>query len=495
LASFVPEDDEYLKAFSSAGFMNSPSLGSGEDGSASPTVVGLAQSLVKPSTLGLDERASSPAPGSMRKISMSSSIGGAGSGAQSYRERKSFSASPLKRKIVAVGTVGRRRGSIDTQRGGGGESIMSSSGIGGLDDLHVPGGGSAYTVEDVPIISDAPACVEVDEAFVDTWADTLLDERSSASPQAWPTFALYQLKTPRTVGYSAIAPQGGHKIEWIIVEQYVAAAPLPLPAPSSTAVDGPMSDHEFGLREGVGSRAGKRSTSPGRASVRTNRSGAQRPFFWSGGRNSTSASPANATGTGTTSGGRKRLSLFFSGVGHRSSGKDVEEPLPALPASYIPSEKASAIPAPTIPAPSAPEVEPERETMEPIPSPVLATHAKKVEKETVVAREATPTTTAALERAPDVSATVFVPASLLPPEDAEESDEPIPVDMSDEEESKTEEAVEVSTLLDRDESSIPMPTAALRNTQPPIPDDAMSESTGIRDSFETAKPGGTDEET
>ncbi|KAF9508053.1 hypothetical protein BS47DRAFT_1488545 [Hydnum rufescens UP504] len=132
----------------------------------------------------------------------------------------------------------------------------------------------------------APAVVQLDEAFVDTWADTLLDPTSASS---WPDFALYQLK--RKCG----------PVEWLIIERSVAPAP-----PETLGLD---AVDIFANRP--------RASSPG-------------PSLSPSGRFSTKSS-LNLFGSVSPS-TKKRFSGFFGRLSSLSSNADDDKPIiPQLP--------------------------------------------------------------------------------------------------------------------------------------------------------------------
>jgi len=249
LASFVPEEDEYLKSFSTAGFL-SPSQDNGL-GTLGGEAGGLAQTLVQPSAFG------SPTKSGSGNTSSSDGQGGSGQGGKN--ERRSLAASPLKRRITAASSTSTRSG-----RAGGRPSTDIQNGT-GTSSSTTPRAHSASegSLEDVTVLAVPPTRIELDEAFVDTWADTILDERMASIPQAWPNFALFQLKTPRTAGVL----NGGEPIEWLVVEQHVCTtAPPPPASPVPPESQGEGSKEG---RLGKGGKKMKRSTSPSGASARS----------------------------------------------------------------------------------------------------------------------------------------------------------------------------------------------------------------------------------
>ncbi|KAF8519331.1 hypothetical protein BU17DRAFT_6059, partial [Hysterangium stoloniferum] len=70
-----------------------------------------------------------------------------------------------------------------------------------------------------------PELVKLDEAFIDFWADTLLD----AIARNWPTFVVCQLKTLPLLQLN----EGDKPIEWLVIERFIAAPvtvqDLPIP--------------------------------------------------------------------------------------------------------------------------------------------------------------------------------------------------------------------------------------------------------------------------
>lgn len=95
-------------------------------------------------------------------------------------------------------------------------------------------------------IFSSPSLVKLDEAFVDFWADTLLDSVG----QSWPTFVVCQLKPMPNLKVKDTTKS----IEWIVIEQVVAAPvapvkeaepePLP-PVPSTPPRSDPHKSHGF----------------------------------------------------------------------------------------------------------------------------------------------------------------------------------------------------------------------------------------------------------
>ncbi|TFK66863.1 hypothetical protein BDN72DRAFT_899486 [Pluteus cervinus] len=68
--------------------------------------------------------------------------------------------------------------------------------------------------------------VQLDEAFIDFWSDSLLDPISSN----WPLFVLCKLKN----GITGLDVDG-KRVEWLIVERIFAAPPSPAPVPTSSS--------------------------------------------------------------------------------------------------------------------------------------------------------------------------------------------------------------------------------------------------------------------
>ncbi|KIJ54094.1 hypothetical protein M422DRAFT_108303, partial [Sphaerobolus stellatus SS14] len=56
--------------------------------------------------------------------------------------------------------------------------------------------------------------IKLDEAFIDFWADTLLDSITAA----WPTFVICQLKASE----SYVVPGNDRPIEWLVIERILA---------------------------------------------------------------------------------------------------------------------------------------------------------------------------------------------------------------------------------------------------------------------------------
>jgi hypothetical protein len=76
--------------------------------------------------------------------------------------------------------------------------------------------------------------VQLDEAFVDAWADALTDPVSAQ----WPQFVLAQLKAPLRIPNAS----QGNEIEWVVLERtFTRPAPPPRPAAASTPALSPSS--------------------------------------------------------------------------------------------------------------------------------------------------------------------------------------------------------------------------------------------------------------
>lgn len=86
------------------------------------------------------------------------------------------------------------------------------------------------------ILSDsAEPPIEIDETFIDNWADILIDKQVS---RAWPTFAIYELRNPLVVPVATGAGNGTepNRIRWLAIEAYVTSPAAPaeeLSVPSS----------------------------------------------------------------------------------------------------------------------------------------------------------------------------------------------------------------------------------------------------------------------
>lgn len=310
LASFVPEGDEYLKTFSTAGFL-SPSEESGL-GALGGDTSGLAQTLVRPAAL---ERTSKTGSGST-----SSSGGQGGPGQGGKNERRSFTSPPIKRKTTTTSVT-----SALSRRAAGGSrqstDIHQSGTSTPSNSTRVPHFATDGIPEDVTVLAVPPTRIELDEAFVDTWADTLLDEQAVSVPQAWPNFALFQLKSPRTAGVL----NGGEPIEWLVIEQHVCTTPPPPPASPAP----PESQGEVGGESRADKRGKKmkRSTSPSGLSVRS--------------------AGTSRFGAGAGARARNRFSRFFG----FSSGTKEDLEAPPSP-SLDPSSSQTVTPAPGEPGTS-----------------------------------------------------------------------------------------------------------------------------------------------
>ncbi|KAF8591780.1 hypothetical protein K439DRAFT_1626783 [Ramaria rubella] len=73
-----------------------------------------------------------------------------------------------------------------------------------------------------------PQLVKLDEAFIDFWADTLLDTIA----RAWPTFVVCQLKSVPTLRLE----ENDKTIEWLIIERVAAEPTRPSPSPVGQSV-------------------------------------------------------------------------------------------------------------------------------------------------------------------------------------------------------------------------------------------------------------------
>ena len=73
-------------------------------------------------------------------------------------------------------------------------------------------------------ISVHPTTIEIDEAFIDIWADNIHDSLPAAN---WPTFALCQLKTPASL--EQVAGDGPRSLQWVVIEQVLVDPPKPVP--------------------------------------------------------------------------------------------------------------------------------------------------------------------------------------------------------------------------------------------------------------------------
>ncbi len=208
-----PED---WKLFSNAGFGTSPNLGTES----------LAQSLVGPKLGG---KHASPSA------------------------RKNFPSTSSKRKQIQALSLGSARPSSDTA------TVSTPRNRPSNDTYRMT----------------APSIIQVDEAFVDTWADTLLDPGTASK---WSDFGLFQLKEKRS------------EVEWLVIERMIAPRPK-TPEPVE-------SEHQ-------------RATSPGPSvatSTRTSKSG--RRLF---------GSPS-----------KKRFSLFFARPTDLPSSQPPELPQPSF---------------------------------------------------------------------------------------------------------------------------------------------------------------------
>ncbi|KAF8331994.1 uncharacterized protein EI90DRAFT_3123081 [Cantharellus anzutake] len=221
-------DSEDWDVFSSAGFGTSPNLGTDS----------LAQSLVGPKL------------------------------ASKYvQPRKSYSSATSKRKQTQPLALANTRPSSDTV-------IIPTPRIRPSNDSY-------------RMIS--PSITQIDEAFIDTWADTLLDPSTA---KKWPDFGLFQLKEKRS------------EVEWVIVERTVAPRPkTPEPVEESP-----------------------RAVSPGPSVAPSNHT--------SKSRNKVFGSPT----------GRKRFSLFFARATSFSSSQ-VELPRPSINPSVVDEDVKDAKPA------------------------------------------------------------------------------------------------------------------------------------------------------
>lgn len=76
--------------------------------------------------------------------------------------------------------------------------------------------------EPTKILYSSPEPIQLDEAFIDFWADTLLD---TAVTRSWPTFVVCQLKP--VTGLCWPGNESEKHVEWLVIERVVTKTPAP----------------------------------------------------------------------------------------------------------------------------------------------------------------------------------------------------------------------------------------------------------------------------
>jgi hypothetical protein len=71
--------------------------------------------------------------------------------------------------------------------------------------------------------------IDIDETLIEGWTETILDR---AVAKSWPSFTLYQLRTPISVPSSAEAATP-NTVHWLAIETYIFIAPPEPEVPSS----------------------------------------------------------------------------------------------------------------------------------------------------------------------------------------------------------------------------------------------------------------------
>jgi len=96
---------------------------------------------------------------------------------------------------------------------------------------HVGPGREEFPTEDTPgIISETiEGTMELDEAFIDNWAQIILDKTVAS---AWPSFVLYELRNSLTLPSSIEAERSPTQIQWLVIETHVKTPTVP-PAPTT----------------------------------------------------------------------------------------------------------------------------------------------------------------------------------------------------------------------------------------------------------------------
>ena len=112
---------------------------------------------------------------------------------------------------------------------GAGKRNMSKSGSPrrASADSPLPPLPSASSTQPGRLTYGVPQIVKLDEAFIDFWADTLLDTVA----QSWPTFVVCQLKTTPTVGLA----ENDKPVEWLVIERVLVEPTRSIPPPMKTS--------------------------------------------------------------------------------------------------------------------------------------------------------------------------------------------------------------------------------------------------------------------
>ena len=153
-------------------------------------------------------------------------------GLQDYASPPS-SPGKTKRRSLELG----RRGSLDAK--------------GGKPTAHANGPSSPTATKPSIVSETVASTLLLDEALIDGWADMFTDPVISS---AWPTFVLYQLKTPladptAAANYSETPEQDPATIDWLVIETY---APAPLRRDSANGKDKDKKDKRSSSRPRLG---------------------------------------------------------------------------------------------------------------------------------------------------------------------------------------------------------------------------------------------------
>jgi hypothetical protein len=100
-----------------------------------------------------------------------------------------------------------------------------------IDAINGHAGHKEFPAKDTPgiVLETTEGTLELDEAFIDNWAQIILDKTVAS---AWPSFALYELRNSLTPPSSNEAEPSPTRIQWLVIETYVNNPTVP---PSPTA--------------------------------------------------------------------------------------------------------------------------------------------------------------------------------------------------------------------------------------------------------------------
>jgi hypothetical protein len=81
--------------------------------------------------------------------------------------------------------------------------------------------------------------MELDEAFIDNWAQIILDKTVAS---AWPSFVLYELRNSLTLPLSIEAERSPTQIQWLVIETHVKTPTVPpIPTTKEPSIEQPSS--------------------------------------------------------------------------------------------------------------------------------------------------------------------------------------------------------------------------------------------------------------